>query len=343
MIKNRLIDKAGTTLEEVLRLLDENGNGFLPVVDDDGRLTGIITDGDIRKALLQKKYRVEEIINRRPKTMLETASRAQIINELKRVYRRQMPVVDAENRLVDIVEFDRIDFNLKENRVVIMAGGLGSRLGELTKHTPKPMLSVGPKPMLEHLIEKFSGFGFLNFYLSVNYKSDVIKNHFDDGKRLGVNIKYLEEEKRLGTAGALFMLDPGELKEPFFVINGDIMTDLDFSKLLRFHLEQESDATMCVRTLDMQIPYGVINSDQDRLLSIEEKPHQSYQINAGIYMLSPDVLRFVPRNMFYDMPTLFETLIDQRFNVCTYSIDSYWIDIGRVQDYERANKDMYEN
>ena len=340
MIKNRLLYSKDNSLEELLTLLDANGNGFLPIVDKEDHLLGVVTDGDIRKAFLRKKYEVDDIINKNPITMSESASNAEIINELKKIYRRQMPIVDVDNKLVDIIEFDNLDFNIKENRVVIMAGGLGSRLGSLTKHTPKPMLSVGAKPMLEHLIEKFSSYGFLNFYLSVNYKADVIKNYFQDGRKWGVSINYLEEDKPLGTAGALSMLEREALEEPFFVINGDILTNLDFSKLLRFHQEHDSHATMCTRTYEMQVPYGVVNTKENAIISMQEKPIQSYNINAGIYVLNPKVLKYIPQNSFFDMPSLYELLIEQRFNVNSYTIDDYWIDIGQVHDYEQANRDI---
>jgi NDP-sugar pyrophosphorylase family protein len=219
-----------------------------------------------------------------------------------------------------------------------MAGGLGARLGELTKNTPKPMLQVGNKPILETIIEGFAKYGFSDVIISVNYLSHVIEEYFGNGENFGVNIEYVHEKERMGTAGALSLMRD-KLTEPFFVMNGDILTNVNFAHLLDFHKEQNSVATMCVREYDFQVPYGVVNIDDGRISSIDEKPVHKFFVSAGIYMLSPDVLDFIPQNSFYDMPTLFERLIDAQKNALSFPIRDYWLDIGQMGDYKQANND----
>ena len=243
-------------------------------------------------------------------------------------------------QLKSVFSLDDITFVTRDNPVVIMAGGLGSRLGQLTKETPKPMLSIGSKPMLQHLIEQFRDQGFRKFILCVNYKKDIIRNFFSDGEKLGVKITYIEEEKRLGTAGALSLIQPS-INVPYFVVNADILVNIDFMKLLSFHIKSESLATMCVRQYQMQVPYGVVNSnDRNQLLSIDEKPSLSFNVNAGVYLLDPSINSFVPNNKFFDMPSLFDILIDKGIPSTAYPINDYWLDIGHKADLEQANIDM---
>jgi NDP-sugar pyrophosphorylase family protein len=221
-----------------------------------------------------------------------------------------------------------------------MAGGLGSRLGQLTIETPKPMLNVGSKPMLQHLIEQFREQGFRKFIFCVNYKKNVIRNYFSNGDKLGVQISYVEEEKRLGTAGALSLITPA-IQVPYFVINADILVNIDYMQLLNFHLKSKSLATMCVREFQMQVPYGVINSNtNNELVSLDEKPHISFDVNAGIYLLDPSIKDFIPKNQFFDMPSLFEILISKSLQTSVFQINDYWRDIGHKEDLEQANADM---
>ncbi len=328
-----------TKFDDAIKLLDLNGNGVLPVVDRDKNLLGLITDGDIRKAILDNHLDLEHIINKNPYKLDIDTPKNQIINYLKKIHRRHVPLVQ-DNKFIKIFTLDEIDFNLKPNWVVIMAGGLGTRLGELTKNIPKPMLKVGKKPMLEHIIDMFVSHGFTKFMLSVNYKAEIIKDYFKDGREFGIEIKYLEEKKRLGTGGALSLID-FEINEPFFVTNGDVLSSLDYDKLLRFHIEQKSKATMCVRKDSYQIPYGVIEIDEEsNIVSMEEKPTNEFFVNTGIYVLDSDVLKFIPKNEFFDLPNLFEVLKEKKEKVNAFEITGYWIDMGKPNDYEQINKDL---
>ena len=251
-----------------------------------------------------------------------------------------MPLVDINNKLVRIFSLDEVTFITRKNPVVIMAGGLGSRLGELTQKTPKPMLTVGNRPMLQHLIEQFRDQGFSHFIICVNYKKEIIFDYFLDGAKFGVHIDYIEEEQRLGTAGALSLITPA-ITLPYFVINADILVNIDFMQLLNFHLKSQSLATMCVREFQMQIPYGVIKSNSNKnLISLDEKPEITFDVNAGIYLLDPSVNTYIPKNTFFDMPSLFEILIDKKLQTTVFQINDYWRDIGLKADLEQANVDM---
>ena len=332
-MKNMILS-SDSTFKEAIRIIDQNGNGFLAIVDNDNALIGILTDGDIRRAILDDKTELLDIINKEPVTMDNTATKQQVLHRLKELHRKHMPIIDEDGLLHDVITLDDEEFDLKPNWVVIMAGGLGSRLGELTKDTPKPMLMIGEKPMLEHIIEMFSSHGFTKFILSVNYKSEVIRDYFKDGTEFGVEIKYLEEAKRLGTGGALSLID-SEFHEPFFVTNGDIISSVDYEKLLDYHNKSSSSATMCVRRSSYQVPYGVIDIDnKNNIVDLKEKPKYNFLINSGVYVLSPEVLKFVPKDEYFDLPTLFALLKSEGYVNKSYEISDYWIDMGRPDDYE---------
>lgn len=340
-MNNKLILKVDTKFNDAIKLLDANGNGVLPVVDESDNLLGLITDGDIRKAILNNNLDLENIINKEPLKLNITSSKMERIQYLKKIKRRNIPLVDDNNKLISLFTLDAIEFNRKENAVVIMAGGLGTRLGELTKNIPKPMLHVGNKPILETIIEKFIEFGFYKFYLSVNYKKNIIKEYFKYGEKLGIEIIYLEETKRLGTGGALSLIQE-ELKEPIIVSNGDVLTNIDFDALLHFHKNKSSQATMCIREYEHTIPYGVIETDKDIITALSEKPKIEFNINTGIYVLNPSAVEKIPKNEFYDLPTLFSQLINERISPFYYQVSDYWIDIGRVEEFDRANEQYHE-
>lgn len=339
-MRNTFLLTAESTLYEAIQALDETGIGFLAFVDDAQHLVGILTDGDLRRGILNKKTELIDIINTTPTTLEYDTPRQDIIAKLKSLHRRHMPLVDQNNIFKKVFSLDEVDFISKDNAVVIMAGGLGSRLGELTKETPKPMLQIGDRPMLRHLVEQFRDQDFRRFIFCLNYKKEVIKNYFGSGEKFGVHIDYIIEEQRMGTAGALSLLTE-ELKEPFFVINGDVLTDIDLNALLDFHKRKANLATMCVQSFELQVPYGVIVTDNlSQIKDINEKPSFSFNINAGIYVLNPETLDYIPKNEFFDMPTLFQKLIDKKNNCSVFNLQDYWLDIGQKGDLKKANQDM---
>ena len=334
-----LVLKQETSFDEAIEAIDSGGIGFIAMVDEAGYLLGILTDGDIRRAFLNKNFNLKSVINTNPEVMLESSTNHEVYSRLKMLHRRHMPLVDENKRFKGVFTLDDVDFFTRDNVVVIMAGGLGSRLGELTKEVPKPMLKVGKQPMLQHLVEMFSEQGFRKFIFCVNYKKSIIQDYFQEGRDFGVKIDYIEEESRLGTAGALSLIE-AEITEPFFVVNADVLTNLDFLDVLNAHKATRSQATMCVRKHYVNVPLGVVNNKDGRIVSIEEKPEVSFDVNAGVYCLNPEVLQFVPKKEFFDMPTLFNMLIDNDLMVSVHHVHEYWLDIGRKDDFQKANKDL---
>ena len=271
-MKNKLVLKKSTTLREAVKLLNRTGIGVLPVVDKKNKLIGLITDADIRKKVLSNEISLQKIINKNPYKIHYKSSKIKILNYLKKIRRQHIPLVDDNNKFIKIFNINYRPFEVKPNWIVIMAGGLGSRLGNLTKKVPKPMLKINGIPILEHIINSFISNGFSNFLISVNYKSEIIKNYFKNGSNLGVKIKYLEEKKFLGTGGSLSLID-FKISNPFFVINADIFTNINFQDILDSHIKNKSRATMCIKKIEFKIPYSVIKKDKkNTFLSIMEKP-----------------------------------------------------------------------
>lgn len=340
-MKHSFLLTPNTTLQDVVLALDNGGVGFLAFIDENNTLLGIITDGDLRRSILNKTSNIQEIINRKPETMHARTSVRDVMRRLKVLHVRHMPLIDSDGKLITVFSMDDIEFLSRNNYIVIMAGGLGSRLGELTKEIPKPMLKVGDRPMLQHLVEQFRDQGFSKFIFCLNYKKEVIQEHFLDGKKFGVTIDYVIEDKRLGTAGALGLINKKLLVEPFFVINADILTSLDFNKALIYHCEKNAIATMCVRQFQQEVPYGVVSASKELFIeNIKEKPSFSFDVNAGIYVLDSLVLDLIPPDTFYDMPTLFQSLIAQKSPCAMFRLLDYWVDIGRKEDLLKANDDI---
>ena len=329
-----------STVREAVATIDAAGLQIAIVVDEDRRLLGTVTDGDIRRAILRGVAlddAVTEVMNENPTTAREHDDRETLLTLMRQRHLHQIPLLDATWRVVGLEVLDNLlQPKQRPNAVVLMAGGLGSRLSPLTDNTPKPLLHVGSKPILETILEAFVQHGFGRFYLSVNYLAEQVESHFGDGSRWGVEIEYLRERERLGTAGALSLL-PERPAEPLFVMNGDLLTRLNFAHLLDFHTEHAAAATMCVREYEMQVPYGVIETRSHRILDIREKPTERYLVNAGVYVLQPDVLDLIPDGKFFDMPELFMRLIQQEEETAVFPIREYWMDIGRLEDFDRAN------
>lgn len=332
------------TIKEAIETIDKGVMQIALVVDND-RLLGTITDGDIRRGFLNGlslKDSISELYNTSPMTGAPGQNREDFIQLALTRGVKQLPIIDETGMLIGI---EYIDDYLrrpeKPNAVVLMAGGLGTRLRPLTVDTPKPMLTVGSKPILETILESFSRYGFRNFYFSVNYKAEKIREYFKNGEQYGVNITYLNEKNRLGTAGALSLL-PDKITAPIIVMNGDLLTNVDFERLLNYHLLAKAEATMCVRKYKLQVPYGVVETEGATIQNIVEKPTQNFYVNAGIYVLNPEVLKRIPENSYFDMPQLFQNLIDEKRKTCSFPITDYWMDIGQQNDFDQANSEYDE-
>jgi dTDP-glucose pyrophosphorylase len=337
--KSSLISPS-TPIMETIKAIDKGSLQIALVVDNQMKLLGTVTDGDIRRAILKKillETPVEKIMFKEPTTMGKNASREEIIETMQRKELRQIPLVDERDRVVDLkILVEMIQEQRRSNWVVLMAGGIGARLKPLTEDCPKPLLKVGGKPVLETIIDNFREQGFFNFIISVNYKARMFKKYFGDGSKFGVHIEYIIEDKKLGTAGSLSLINK-PMNLTFIVMNGDLLTKVNFIHLIDFHLQSKSIATMCVRDYNFQVPYGVVNIESHKLISIEEKPVHSFFVNAGIYVLEPDTLDLIPKNQYFDMTTLFEKLLDRGKNPTIFPIHEFWLDIGRQGDYELAN------
>lgn len=333
------------SIRDTLQAMDMSALQIAFVVDESNHLLGVVTDGDVRRSLLRGEELstpVERIMNNHPITAQQRADRAELLRLMKAKTVRQIPLVDEEKHLVGLVQMEELLYRpQRENAVVLMAGGLGTRLRPLTDKIPKPLLKVGAKPILETILESFLDAGFHRFYFAVNYKSQMIEDYFGDGSRFGAEIEYLHERKRMGTAGALFFL-PELPKEPILVMNGDLLTKVDFGELLDYHIEQGAAATMAVREYSYQVPYGVIDFDGERIEGIREKPSYSFFVNAGIYALSPEAVARVDKEEFFDMPQLFNALVEAGQKTTVYPVREYWLDIGRMDDFERAQAEYGE-
>jgi len=344
-ILEKLLINSEKSMLEAMQLINENCMGILLVVDVDNRLLGTITDGDIRRAILSGSELNSSITKIYNKNCVYTDKNTSVSDVKLRFIEKKiklLPVVDKDKIVIDYYEIDDlIDYNKleKENPVLIMAGGLGSRMSPLTDNLPKPMLKVGSKPILQIIIEQFRSYGFKNILISVNYKADIIKNYFRDGKDFGVSIKYIKETKRLGTAGAI-SLAKKYLTKPFFVINGDILTTVNFYNFLQYHTENNYIMTIGSRIYETQIPYGVINIEESCVTALEEKPIISHLVSGGVYVLNPEVIDTIPKDQYFDITQLINMLIDNKAKVGNFPITEYWMDIGKVADYYKANNDI---
>jgi len=283
---------------------------------------------------------IKSLIVKEPIVIKNNESKEKILKLAMSKKIHHIPVVDDKGVLIKIekVNYPEIP-DKKNNKVILMVGGLGTRLGNLTKNTPKPMLKVGDKSILQTIVERFTNYGYTNITMCLNYKSHIIQDYFGDGSKFGINLDYILEEERLGTAGALSLIKENPV-DPFFVMNGDILTDANIENIHNSYVSSNADALMCVREYNYQVPYGVVETSNNAIASIEEKPTQRFFVNAGIYMLSPKILEYIPQNEFFNMTTLFEKLIEKDKNVISYPLNGYWLDIGRFEEFKRANDDF---
>ena len=323
-----------------LEVIDRSALQIALVVDEKGHLLGTVTDGDVRRGILSGlslDSAVAEIMNKNFSFSHVEDVRQKVLAIMSNKSLHQLPIIDHNGCLVGIHTIDSLMASTtRDNIVFLMAGGLGSRLKPLTANCPKPLLKVGGKPILESIIESFIEQGFKSFYISINYKGEMIEEYFGNGSDLGIQINYIREHKRLGTAGSLKLI-PETNTQPIIVMNGDILTKVDFRNLLDFHISQEADATLCIREYQLEVPYRVVSIERNRLRGIEEKPKEKFHINAGLYVINPELINYIPENTYFDMPELFKILARENRETAVYPIREYWMDIGHMDDYERAN------
>jgi dTDP-glucose pyrophosphorylase len=328
------------SVRRAIKAIEVSREKIALVVDADRRLLGTVTDGDIRRAILRGvdlDDPVNTVMNAHPTVAHLGQSQAEIIASMRHHRLRHMPVVDENRRVVRVeVIPNLLNPKSRDNVVVLMAGGRGQRLRPLTEDIPKSLLRVGGKPILEVIVEELIEHGFRRFVIAVNYKREMVESHFGNGSRWGVSIAYLREEQPLGTAGALSLISEVP-QNPLVVMNGDILTKVDFDSLLAYHTEHRGVVTTAVREYGVPVPYGVVDVEGERMVGIREKPVLPVLVNAGVYVVEPDALSMIPAGVAFDMPDLFQSLLAAKRMVAVFPIREYWIDIGQMDDFQRAN------
>lgn len=336
---SEILISPNTLVIDAIKAIEVGSRQIALIVDSERRLLGTVTDGDIRRGLLRGiglNNDVSDVMNKNPVTARPDQPTEAVARMMQEREIRQIPIVDGQAKLLRMETLDELlHRKLLDVSVVLMVGGLGTRLRPLTDTVPKPLLHIGGRPLLQTIIENMAMQGFTRIYLSVNYKAEMFEDQFGDGSSLGVSIEYIYEESRMGTAGALSLL-PDRPTNPVIVMNGDLLTTLNFRQLIEFHREHKAKATMAVREYSFQIPYGVVDTDSQRLVSISEKPIHNYFVNAGIYVVEPEVLDLIPQGQHFDMPQLFDAILERKEEASVFPLREYWLDIGRLDDLERA-------
>ena len=334
-----------------MECIDLSAKGIALVLDERRHLIGTVTDGDIRRAILagmDLELAIGELLRQRQPAFVSAITAplgtddTTLLHVMSENDVRHIPLVDEDGCVVDVAFLTEMvkEYELPL-RAVVMAGGLGSRLRPLTEEVPKPMLPIGNKPLLEHIVEQLKQAGIRRVNVATHYKSEVIAEHFKNGEAFGVDIRYVKEDQPLGTAGALSLL-PEPPGEPFIVTNADLLTKEDFGDMVDRHVASGAEATMAVREYEMQVPFGVVRERGGLIESIEEKPIHRFVVCAGMYVLSPQTLQHVPKDTMFDMPSLFDALAKSGRRTRCHPIEGYWLDIGRATDYEKANSDFDE-
>jgi dTDP-glucose pyrophosphorylase len=328
-----------STIGQVIANLDQVAIKIVLVVDKAHKLVGTISDGDIRRGLLQGldlNSSIARLVNHNALVVPPEMSRNMVMQLMVVNKIQQIPVVDSQQLVIGLHLWDEIAIPTRRtNMMVIMAGGRGTRLLPHTENCPKPMVEIGGKPMLEHIIDRAKLEGFNQFVLAIHHLGHIIESHFGNGERFGVTIDYLREDSPLGTAGALSLLSPRP-DAPFVVTNGDVITDIRYGELLDFHSRYEASATMAVRVHELQHPFGVVQMQGVEIIGFEEKPIARSHINAGVYVLCPDVLSELTSGAVCDMPSLFERLQAKAKLTVAYPMHELWLDVGRPADLKMA-------
>ncbi|MBN1887073.1 MAG: nucleotidyltransferase family protein [Thermoflexales bacterium] len=345
----RLLIEPAHTIREAMACIDRNAKGIALVVDQERHLLGTVTDGDIRRAILagvKLDTPVSDLLARkagsaypRPVTARVDTEAPELLRLMQEYSIRQLPVLNDEGRVADLITLDKLTPDqVLPMQAVIMAGGQGSRLRPLTENLPKPMLPVGDRPLMELIIDQLRQAGIRRVNVSTHYQPEKITEYFGDGQAFGVEIDYVSEDRPLGTAGALGLMKTPD--EPLLVINGDILTRLDFRAMLNYHRQHNAELTVGVRQYDLQVPYGVIECDGPQVRRVREKPTFQFLVNAGIYLLEPSVHQYIPGGQRFDMTDLIQRLLENKRPVVSFPIVEYWLDIGQSADYQKAQEDI---
>ncbi len=339
-----LVEEGGK-IKDVIQSLNSSSSQIVIVISKKQKFIGIITDGDIRRGFLEGKNiedQFDSLINTNPIIVDNTVSKNEALKIMMKNDIHQIPII-RNNKIYGLHVIDNVLAKSEhDNFIVIMAGGMGKRLRPYTEDCPKPMLKVGNKPMLHHIIQKAKEDNFKNFIITTHYLNHVIQDYFEDGSKFGVNISYTNEKEPLGTAGSLSLITP-KPKKPFIVTNGDVMTEVKFSDILDFHEENNGIATMAIRQYELHHPFGVVELSDSDVVSFKEKPIYYSHINAGVYVLNPVALKELKKNEFCDMPTLLQRNKLNNKKISAYPMHEAWVDVGREEDLQSIrNEEKYK-
>ena len=333
--------RQNASFKEAIEKMESAGKGIALIADGREMLKGVLTNGDIRKALLNGvllQDSIQHAMNPTPIVIKNELSTGEICRLMIEKEIRYLPLLTGSGKLYGIIYATALQqAKILTCPAVIMAGGLGTRLRPLTDHLPKPLLPLGDKPMIQHVIERLRQYGINEFFVSVNYKREMIEDFLGDGSWLRVRIHYLREKKRLGTAGALSMIKVVHDCSDILVVNADVVTDLNFHAMFQFHLDNANDLTIAVKKFNLQVPYGVVQLDMNSVTNLSEKPCITNYINAGIYIIKHRVIKQIPQNNFFDMTDLINKLVDESYEVGSYLIKGDWTDVGLPHEYEQVN------
>lgn len=334
---------AQQTIREALIKLDSlASDAILFVVDENNKLLGSLTDGDLRRGFIKGlgfEDPILSFIQPNPSYVIEGENAVNKLEEYRAKNFKVVPVLNSKHQIVDIINF-RYTSTIIPADAVLMAGGEGKRLRPLTENTPKPLLKVGDKPIIEYNIDRLGRVGIKNIYLSVNYLADQLKNYFQDGSAKSINIKYVQEDKPLGTIGSVLLVE--EFKhDDIIVMNSDLLTNIDFADFYKMFKESDADMAVAATSYHVNIPYAVLEVDNTNAVkSLKEKPRYTYYSNAGIYILKRELLKMIPKDTFFDITDLMDRVLEMNLKLVTYPINGYWLDIGKHEDYKKAQEDI---
>lgn len=336
-----LVILESSSIRNALELLEKSGSKILFVIDKISTVKGVVTDGDIRRGLLKNIFlddQIQKVMFRDFLFILEGESCEKVKEKALDLGIEGIPVLDKDKKLKKIIWLNTRFYKKspKENLVIIMAGGRGTRLNPLTEDIPKPMIKINGYPMIYHLITKLKKQGFINFIICVNYKKEVIQNYLGNGSKFNIQITYTQEVKPLGTAGSLSLIKP--LNKPAILLNADVITDIDFEKIILQHKKTKSDLLLVTKNNKVSIPYGVVETRGKKVLGIKEKPNYDFLINTGIYLITEKVRSLVKYDEFLDMPDLAKIALENKCSVEHYICINNWIDVGRFETLKKAKK-----
>tara|TARA_B110001452_G_C15167685_1_gene405909 strand:- start:30 stop:1073 length:1044 start_codon:yes stop_codon:yes gene_type:complete len=338
--EKHIIKKRTSINDAIIQLNQINGEKILFIVDEERTYIGSITDGDIRRGLINNNsldQKIEFFMPEKSKFLLENKFVLKNLIDLRDSGFKIIPILDDQKKINSLIDFNHLKSYLKIDSI-IMAGGLGSRLSPLTDKIPKSLVKVGEKPIMEHNIDRLISFGIKNFWVSVNHLKEQIIEYFEESKK-GISIRYIEEDKPMGTIGALSMVDDFQ-NEHLLVTNSDLLTNLNYEDFYLDFLKHDADISMVTIPYDIVIPYGIVEQKQNQVLGIQEKPTYTYYSNAGIYLMKREVLASIPKNTFFNATDLIANELSKKKKVISYPFSGYWIDIGKPEEYKRAQTDI---